>query len=189
MPTTTLYLVRHGEAENNDATDPALTAAGLVQARSTGNALRATGADLVIHGTRRRSIESARAIATALDTASTQSSDLFEDRTPIPEDWSDVPVRYHASLRDVPSAEADHGARRLTQAVEHFSRPGPDDRTIVAVTHTFVFGWFVRSALDAPWWRWIGLNTANGAITAIRWSSDRESRLLSFNERGHLADS
>lgn len=66
------------------------------------------------------------------------------------------------------------------------SRLESNDRTIVAVTHNFVIGWFVRTVLDAPWWRWIGLNQASGAITSIQWSFDREPVLLSFNERGHL---
>lgn len=189
MPTTTLYLVRHGEAENGEATDPALTAHGLLQAASAGRALGATGADVVLHGTRRRSIESAQKIASTLDTASTEYSDLFEDRTPIPENWSDVPARYHSFLRSVSGAEADLGARQLTHAVQQLSQLESADRTIVAVSHNFVIGWFVRAVLDAPWWRWIGLNQANGAITAIRWSHDREPVLLSFNERGHLPNS
>ena len=29
------------------------------------------------------------------------------------------------------------------------------------VTHNFLIGWLIRDALDAPKWRWIGLNHAN----------------------------
>lgn len=196
MTTTTLYLVRHGEAErgeaeSGEANDPSVTSHGLLQARSAGRALRSSAATLVLHGSKRRSVESAQALASSLDNADnavTQSSDLFEDRTPIPENWSDVPEQYRSFLRSVPAGEADHGARRLTEAVHEMSRLESNDRTIVAVTHNFVIGWFVRSVLDAPWWRWIGLDQANGAITAIRWSHDRAPMLLSFNECGHLPD-
>lgn len=186
MPTTTLFLVRHG-ATDDDAPDPSLTPNGREQAAAAGHTLRNVTTDLVLHGSRRRAAETAQLVVAAVAGASASFSDLVEDRTPIPENWADVPNRYHGDLRAVPDDEADRGARQLTHAVQQLSQIGDDDRTIIAVTHNFVIGWFVRSALDAPWWRWIGLNQANGAITTIRWSHDREPQLLSFNERGHLS--
>ena len=63
---------------------------------------------------------------------------------------------------------------------------GSADRTIVIVTHNFVIGWFVRRTLDAPWWRWIGLNQSPAAISTIQRGSGREPRLLRFNEHGVL---
>ncbi len=189
MPTTTLYLVRHREAEAGTSADPGLTPDGLRQAEAAGGALRDTGIDVVFHSTRRRATETAGAIAASLEDTPTEISDLFEDRTPIPEDWGSVPNRYHDFLHNVPEDEADHGARQLTYPVQQLSEVETDDRTIVAVTHNFVIGWFVRTVLDAPWWRWIGLSQANGAITTIRWSHNREPLLLSFNERVHLPHS
>lgn len=186
VPTTTLHLVRHGAADAETSTDSGLTPEGLRQADAAGHALRDAEVDTVFHSSRRRAAETAQAIASSLG-ARTEISDLFEDRTPIPEDWASVPSQYREFLHHVPDDEADHGARDLTLAVRHLSEVGQGDQTIVAVTHNFVIGWFVRAVLDAPWWRWIGLNQDNGAITTIRWSRDREPRLLAFNERGHLA--
>jgi probable phosphoglycerate mutase len=40
--------------------------------------------------------------------------------------------------------------------------------------------------LDAPVWRWIGLNQAHCAITIVQWDSDRPPTLVSFNDIGHL---
>lgn len=186
MPTTTLYLVRHGEAGDDEAADPSLTPLGRRQAELAGVALQSAGASAVLHSSRRRAVETAQLIASSLSGIPTEPSDLLEDRTPIPDDWSDVPSRYHDFFRRVPPDEADQGAKLLTRAFEELGRIDTIDRTIIAVTHNFVIGWIVRGVLDAPWWRWIGINQTNGAISSVRWSADRESRLLCFNEREHL---
>lgn len=59
--------------------------------------------------------------------------------------------------------------------------PGP----LVLVTHAFVIGWFVRTAMDAPSWRWLGLNSANTGLTIIRFT-DGVATLGAFNDTGHL---
>ncbi len=61
----------------------------------------------------------------------------------------------------------------LQAAVEHFGVTGDTDRYELLITHNFVIGWFVRHMLDAPVWRWIGLDQANCAITIVQWDSDR----------------
>jgi serine/threonine-protein phosphatase PGAM5 len=185
MPTTTLYLVRHGDASGEEPTNPHLSALGQQQAVAAGVALRHVGADLVMHGSARRTVETAARIASEVG-ATLRHSDLVEDRTPIPDDWSDVPARYHGFLQDVPPCEADPGGRSLNAAIDELSRISAVDRNLVVVTHNFVIGWIVRHVLDAPWWRWIGLNQANGAISVVRWSTDRAPQLLAFNEQGHL---
>jgi broad specificity phosphatase PhoE len=73
-----------------------------------------------------------------------------------------------------------HLERRRTRVV------GDTDRHELLITHNFVIGWFVRRVLDAPQWRWIGLNQANCAITILQWDSDRPPTLVSFNDTGHL---
>jgi probable phosphoglycerate mutase len=64
---------------------------------------------------------------------------------------------------------------------------GQHDQARLVVTHNFVVGWFVRHALDAPWWRWIGLNQANGGLSVICWQDSDPPRLLAFNDTAHLA--
>ncbi len=54
------------------------------------------------------------------------------------------------------------------------------------VTHNFVIGWFVRHVLQAPPWRWLGLNQANCGLTVVQWGSERPPALLTFNDTGHL---
>lgn len=74
----------------------------------------------------------------------------------------------------------------LDGALASLATVGAADPTIIAVTHNFVIGRFVRSVLDAPWSRWIGLGSANGAVTCIRWEAGRLPRSLCFDEQGHL---
>lgn len=185
MATTTVYLVRHGEAGEQEQGDPGLTDLGRSQAASVGAALVDRGAQEVLHGSRRRSVETATIVADVLGVA-LRTSPACEDRTPLPVDWAVVPGEYHAFLRSVPPEEADLGGRLLDESLAALGATGASDRTIVVVTHNFVIGWFVRSVLDAPWSRWIGLNSGNGAVTAIRWEPGRSPRLLCFNEQGHL---
>lgn len=64
---------------------------------------------------------------------------------------------------------------------------GPEDRYELLITHAFVIGWFVRHVLDAPEWRWIGLNHTHCGITVVQWDSERPPVLVSYNDTGHLA--
>jgi hypothetical protein len=56
---------------------------------------------------------------------------------------------------------------------------------LLVVTHAFVIGWFVRSALDAPIWQWIGLSSANTGLSVIRYAANGAA-LVTFNDTGHL---
>jgi broad specificity phosphatase PhoE len=64
--------------------------------------------------------------------------------------------------------------------------PGAEDRHELVVTHAFLIGWLVRAALDAPPWRWMGLNHDNAALTVIRYRPGLPASLLSFNDTSHL---
>ncbi len=56
------------------------------------------------------------------------------------------------------------------------------------VTHNFLIGWFIRHALHAPDWRWIGLNQQNCALTVILYRPGLPPSLVSFNDAAHLPD-
>lgn len=98
------------------------------------------------------------------------SSELLSDRTPIPsaDQASAVPPLYRPFLGNVPAGERDPAAAYLNAAVEQLAVTGADDRHELLITHNFVIGWFVRHALDAPAWRWMGLNQFNCALTIIQ---------------------
>lgn len=65
---------------------------------------------------------------------------------------------------------------------------GVEPRHERVVTHDFLIGRLVRDALDAPPWRWRGLNHRDAALTVIRYAPDRPSSVLVHNDRGHPPD-
>ena len=82
--------------------------------------------------------------------------------------------------------ERSEGAELASAAIERYARPGGRDDSELIVTHNFLIGWFVRHALDAPDWRWMGLNQCNGGITVILYRTGMPASLVSFNDIGHL---
>lgn len=114
--------------------------------------------------------------------------DRAADRTPVPAPGqdSDYPERYRSWLQRVPLAERDEDAAGVRAAVAYFGVVHDTDRHELLVTHNFVIGWFVRHALDAPIWRWLGLNQDNCALTIVAWETGRPPALLCFNDVGHL---
>ena len=190
MARTQLYLVRHGEQDpaSEHAPDGGLSRLGREQADRLGRRLRAVPFSAVHHSPLARATQTADIIAGHLSKVPRHSCDLVADRTPVPSpaQRGRYPDRWHAWLDGVPDDERDEDALALQAAVAHFGVAGDTDRYELLITHNFVIGWFVRHVLDAPEWRWIGLNQANCAITVVQWDSDRPPVLVSFNDTGHL---
>ena len=192
MTRNVLYLVRHGEQARPDSGSPsgsgALSDIGREQARLLGRRLERLPFDAVHHGPAPRAAETATIIGRHLPGVPVRPCDLVADRTPLPSpaEADQVPARYAGLLDAVPADERDEGTEHLRAAVEHFGRVGDRERHDLVVTHNFVIGWFVRHVLDAPIWRWIGLNQANCGLTIVEWHSGRPPMLVSFNDVGHL---
>lgn len=187
MARTWLHLVRHGEH------DPAsghrgLSPAGRRQADRLGRRLRTVAFSAIHHSPLARATETADIVAGHLPQVPRHACDLVRDRTPVPSAGRRdlYPDRWLDWLDGVPADERDEDATALLAAVDHFGVTGDRDRHELLITHNFVIGWFVRHVLDAPVWRWIGLNQDNCAITVVRWDPDRPPALVSFNDTGHL---
>ena len=91
--------------------------------------------------------------------------------------------------------ERNEGAALAQAAIEQYAgvgeetagQPGPDAvRHELIVTHNFLIGWFIRQALVAPDWRWLGLNQQHCALTVILYQTGRPASLVSFNDAAHL---
>jgi serine/threonine-protein phosphatase PGAM5 len=189
LASTLLYLVRHAEHEHQgDDRDPGLTRLGEQQARLLGKRLADVPFDVVRHSPLRRAAQTAQIVAGHLPGVPVASSELLRDRTPLPPaDQPDaVPPRYRPFLARVPPGEGDPAARHLNAAIAELTAVGADDRCELLVTHNFVIGWLVRYALDAPWWRWIGLNQFNCGLTILDIHAGAPPMLVSFNDVGHL---
>lgn len=185
-----LYLVRHGEQDraSGHTPDGGLSQLGREQAERLGQRLRTVPFSAIHHSPLARAVQTADIVAGHFPQVSRHACDFIADRTPVPslEQRDRYPGRWLSWLDGVPDGERDEDATALRAAVEHFGVTGDDDRYELLITHNFVIGWFVRHALDAPVWRWIGLDQANCAITIVEWDSGRPPTLVSFNDSGHL---
>jgi serine/threonine-protein phosphatase PGAM5 len=178
--------VPHPQA--GDHRDAGLSRLGEQQAHRLGWRLADVPFDIVRHSPLRRAVQTAQILAGYLSGVPVHSSELLADRTPMPsaDQASAIPARYQSFLDRVPADERDPGGEHLDSAVRQLASTGTSDRCELLVTHNFVIGWFVRHALDAPPWRWIGLNQFNCALTIIQYQAGLPAMLISFNDLGHL---
>jgi probable phosphoglycerate mutase len=194
-----LYLVRHAEQEAGSGEDTAagLTARGRRQARLLGGRLSGVPFDGIHHSPLTRAEQTARLLAESLPGVPVHADALLSDRTPVPsqEQEADYPTRHLPWLATVPVEERDEDAVQITAAMQHFARLCSDDPIPqgvpgcghhLLITHAFVIGGFVREALDAPAWRWLGLNPFHCGLTVIQCLPERPPTLISFNDVGHL---
>jgi probable phosphoglycerate mutase len=186
-----LYLARHGQALPDES---GLTETGRRQAVLLGERLREVPISVVHHGPLARASQTASLIAGQLDGVPLRRSEVAGDYVPympdkdeLPEDTAGYLLRF---LDWVTEEDREEGAALAAQALERFTGPaeGPagEERHELVVTHNFLVGWLVRAALDAPKWRWLGLNHGNAALTVIRYTPGRLPALLSWNDSGHI---
>jgi probable phosphoglycerate mutase len=192
MPTAAtryLYLARHGEALPDES---GLTDAGRQQAILLGRRLRARPFTAVHHGPLPRARETAHLVGEQLDGVSITSSPAAGDYVPyvperheLPTDSAEVFLRFLALVTE---EEAVAGRELAEQARELFTGlvAGDTDRHELVVTHNYLVAWLVRLALDAPAWRWLGLNVGHTALTVIRYAPGLPPSLLTFNDMSHL---
>jgi probable phosphoglycerate mutase len=189
---TLLYLVRHAEQKSSPGSgeEPGagLSAIGQQQARHLGRRLAGVPFDVIRHSPLPRAAETARIVSGYLPGVPVAESGLLTDLTPVPppgaDDW--VPEEYRWFPGTVPDDERDISGSRLDAAYAGLATAGDADRCELLITHNFVIGWFVRRVLDAPWWRWMGLNQFNGALTIVKIATDAPPALVTFNDIGHL---
>ena len=184
-----LYLARHGEALPDESS---LSDIGRQQAVLLGRRLRARPITVVYHGPLPRTLQTARLVGEQLDGVSLSVSapagdyvPYVPDRSELPTGGADVFLRF---LEQVTAEEAAEGRTLAKQALDQFTGPaaGDTDRHELVVTHNFLIAWLVRQALDAPPWRWLGLNVGNAALTVIRYAPQRPPSVLTYNDMSHL---
>ncbi|MEU7376237.1 histidine phosphatase family protein [Streptomyces albidoflavus] len=192
MPATRyLYVTRHAEATPDES---GLTDAGRRQAELLGERLAGAGLAAVHHGPLARAAETARIVAGRAGGVPAQVAEEAGDYLPylpgreeLPAESADATLERLASF---PAEEREAGPGLARTALERFTGPvdGDEVRHELVVTHAFLAAWLVRDALDAPAWRWIGLNHANTGLTVIRYTPGRPAALMLFNDLGHLPE-
>lgn len=87
---------------------------------------------------------------------------------------------------DPEEAAAGHGIARSLTA--RFAQPPRHDDDVheVLITHAYPIAWLIRDALDAPPVRWLGLSSANAALTVIEYRPGTHPSISMFNDMSHL---
>ena len=181
MGNRVLYLARHGEADVNGE----LTERGRDQARLLGSRLREVGLTAIHHSPLSRAVETAGLISEQLPEVPVTETDLIGDYLPSGR-CTDGPARFVPLFDEFSPDELADGERRAAAAVARFTGPTETDSYELIVTHNFMIGWLVRHAMDAPDWRWMGLNHTNCGLSVIRYNAERPASLLVFNDQSHL---
>ncbi|MEU9076387.1 histidine phosphatase family protein [Kitasatospora sp. NPDC048538] len=186
-----LYLTRHGEAAPGGE---GLTENGRRQADLLGQRLADRPITAVHHGPLPRAAQTAQLVGHRLTgvvpTVCEEAGDYVPhvpDRAELPPESADFLLDF---LSRTTAEEREQGRPLARRAVERFTGPvpGTEERHELVVTHNFLIGWLVRHALDAPAWRWLGLNHANAALTVIRYAPGRPASVALFNDLRHLPE-
>ncbi|MET9952512.1 histidine phosphatase family protein [Streptomyces sp. NPDC006339] len=184
-----LYLTRHGEATPDES---GLSDKGRRQAVLLGERLRGAPLAAIHHGPLARAEQTAKLIGEQLGGVAPVAAEPAGDYIPyvphrheLPPESADAMLGHLARF---PAEEREQGPGLAREAVARFTGPvdGAEPRHELVVTHNFLIAWLVRAALDAPAWRWMGINHANAALTVIRYAPGRPASVLFFNDTAHL---
>ena len=104
-----------------------------------------------------------------------------------------MPASWAGFFDGYTEAEAATGQRMAESLVARFggvSAPtaprAPIDTHEVLVTHSYPIAWLVRHAMGAPPARWLGLDSANAALTVVEHRTGLPPTVVMFNEMSHL---
>ncbi|MFB4273265.1 histidine phosphatase family protein [Nonomuraea sp. GTA35] len=189
MTTRHLYLARHGAADAFGE----LTDIGRRQAALLGERLAGVPVDAVWHSPLPRAVASAHELARHLPDVPVAEAAELADHVPYVPTAAETPPSWKGFFDGYDDAEAAAGQRLAEALVARFAQvPGPaaegarPDTHEVLVTHAYQIAWLVRHALDAPPSRWLGLNSANTALTVIAYRAGLPPTIVMFNDMSHL---
>ena len=182
-----IYLVRHGEQQDAEfgLPDGPLSERGKAQAEAIGSRLASVPFTGAWHSPLQRATETAKIIQKQLGSVKSKPSNLLFDCYPSGP-TPDMPHAFEPFFGGVTEDQIEAGKAQMSDAVSEFLAPARGDRHDLLITHNFVIGWFVREVLDAPPWRWLGVNQANCGLTIIRVRSAKPPVLVAHNDLGHL---
>jgi probable phosphoglycerate mutase len=182
MANRILYLARHGEA----AADGRLTEIGRKQARLLGERLAGVPFAAVHHSPVSRAAQTAALIAEALPAVPVVADETLGDYVPPVPAPATLPAIFATFLASFSAEELAEGAKLAARALDRHAGPAETATRELIVTHNFVVAWFIQRALDAPDWRWLGLNLSNCGLTVIVYRDDRPPTLVVVNDMEHL---
>ncbi|MFC4223217.1 histidine phosphatase family protein [Lysinibacter cavernae] len=184
--TRTLYLVRHGEQVDAEhgIPDGSLSPRGERQAKAIAERLSGIPFNAAWHSPLRRAEETVRVMTDMMPSLESQPSSLLLDCLPTGR-VDGMPEVYNSYFDSYTEDEIDAGRAQMEDATAEFLGHQGDQHELI-VTHNFVIAWFVREVMDAPEWRWLGINQANCGLTIIQQRPGRPWSLLVHNDLSHL---
>ncbi|WP_285041982.1 histidine phosphatase family protein [Plantibacter sp. LMC-P-059a] len=182
-----LYLVRHGEQQHAEhgLPDGPLSARGRRQAQLLAERLGGVPMTAAWHSPLQRAAETAQIIAERMPAVTPEPSSLLFDCVPSGRS-PETPSAFDPFFGSITEAEVEAGEAQMADAAAEFLSPKRGDHHELLITHNFVIGWLVREALQAPAWRWVSINQANGGLTVLHQRAGRPWSLITHNDLAHL---
>ncbi|MEO3872024.1 histidine phosphatase family protein [Nonomuraea sp. B12E4] len=182
-----LYIARHGDADPSGN----LTDTGREQARLLGERLAHLPIDAVWHSPLPRAAASAHELSRHLPDTPVAEAGELTDHVPYVPAPAEMPSAWVPFFGDFDTGEVAAGRKTAEGLIARFAtEPDPATRAgdvhEVLVTHAYQVAWLVRHAMDAPHARWLGLNSANTALTVIEYRPGRPPAIVMFNDMSHL---
>jgi len=189
MVTRHLYLARHGAADAFGE----LTDTGRQQARLLGQRLSNTPIDVIWHSPLPRAATSAHELATHLPNVPVIEAAELTDHVPYVPPADETPPSWLGFFDGYQEAEATAGQQIAETLIARFGttpsgtagKPSSDTHEVL-ITHAYPIAWLLRHAMDAPVARWLGLDSANAALTLIEHRTDLPPTIVMFNDMSHL---
>lgn len=185
MATRYLYIARHGDA---DALGE-LTDVGREQSRLLGRRLAPLTISTVWHSPLARAAASAAQLDLVLggNTRLGEAPELV-DHVPYVPTPEETPPTWAPFFDGYSPDDAAAGLEIAQSLTARFATApaGEADIHEVLITHAYPVAWLVRDALDAPPVRWLGLNSANAALTVVEYRPDTPPALTMYNDMSHL---
>lgn len=185
MATRYLYITRHGDADAFGN----LTDTGREQARLLGKRLAHLPIGTVWHSPLPRAADTAHELDMFLggNTTVAEAAELIDHVPYVPEP-EETPSSWVPFFDGYDPEEAAAGNKIARSLTARFATAPKEDEDIheLLITHSYPIAWLIRDALDAPPVSWLGLNSANTALTVIEHRPSAPPSISMFNDMSHL---
>jgi serine/threonine-protein phosphatase PGAM5 len=186
--TRTIYLIRHGDYEENDEQDEftgnELNPLGIAQARLLSARLKSMsiGFSSLTSSTMTRARQTAIIINEEFPDLDLKQNDLICECTP--HTWREDIMAEEDSLDLVVCAE------NLDKAYNEYFIPSSDnkDRNDIIVCHGNVIRYFVTKVLKVDTMAWLQMSITNCSLTIVRIFPDGKMKLDAFSDYGHIPE-